>query len=64
MIVESAAAALVAPGVRALGASEKVGVGLIGNAGRGLDDTRNFIRRSNVEVLAACDVNSLFFARK
>ncbi len=50
------------PSLRALGANERIGIGLIGCGGRGIDVMRRFMQ-NNAEIRAVCDVDKEHLAR-
>jgi len=45
---------------RVIGANERVRMGLIGSGGRGREDWANFLKQSDVEPVAVCDVYEPF----
>src|SRR5271166_3598511 len=57
-IAMAAASALSA--TRILGANDRVRLGLIGSGGRGREDWGNFLKQSDVEPVAVCDVYDPF----
>ena len=52
------AAATLLPTARALGANDRLRIGLIGAGDRGLEDLRNALKQPNVECVAVADVYS------
>jgi predicted dehydrogenase len=52
------AAAALLPTARALGANDRLRIGLIGAGDRGLEDLRNALKQPNVECVAVADVYS------
>ncbi|HPA47355.1 MAG TPA: Gfo/Idh/MocA family oxidoreductase, partial [bacterium] len=56
-----AALAILAPGLKAVGANERIRVGIMGVGGRGSYLAPMFARSENVEITCLCDVNQKAF---
>jgi predicted dehydrogenase len=53
----AALAAFTLPGARVLGANERIGVAVIGVRGMGNSHLRNLLNRTDVQIVALCDVD-------
>ena len=53
----TAAALLARPGSQALGANDRINIGIVGIGGRGRDHIDGFAKQTQCRIAAVCDVN-------